>query len=42
MENNLINKYDLYKGAEVIVDYNSQDNKDIIKYFCIRIFKYLH
>ena len=33
MENNILNKYDLYKGAEVIVDYNSQDNKDIINYF---------
>ena len=33
MENNILNKYDLYKGAEVIVDYNLQDNKDIINYF---------
>ena len=33
MKNNLIKEYDLYKGAEVIVDYNSQNNKDIINYF---------
>ena len=33
MKNNILNEYDLYKGAEVIVDYNSQDNKDIINYF---------
>ena len=33
MENNILNEYDLYKGAEVIVDYYLQDNKDNINYF---------
>jgi len=33
MINNLLNKYDLYKGAEIRVDYESQYNLDIIDYF---------
>lgn len=33
MINNIINKYDLYEGAEILVDYESQYNIDIIDYF---------
>ena len=28
-----LSKYELYKGADIIVDYESQNNLDIIDYF---------